>query len=55
MEKKISINNFSCDDKTSYRIYTSKQTFEKKVDLLLFSKFVIHILSFKKLENMISK
>ena len=35
----ISFGVFGYEDKTAYRIYTSKQTLEKHVDLLLLSNF----------------
>ena len=38
-QKNISINVFGNEDKIPYRIYTSKQTFGKHVDLLLLSNF----------------
>ena len=38
-QNKISFSVFGFEDKTAYRIYTSKQTLEKHVDLLLLSNF----------------
>ena len=36
-QNNISINVFGCEDEIPYCIYTSKQTFEKHLDLLLLS------------------